>query len=174
MLRVALLVSISALLHAGIAKPYPSWAKVMESQFQETLRSKGLNQKVALGMKKLEPMEDLTQTFKDDDPDMSFWGVKNAGGSHQKYHLAEEDPDELYHPSLEQLAQAPHQSVPLKLVEEPSFPMYIHPEEDRDLLHHGDPPAWKPPLQPEPKQEEEPRPRIYTHPEEDRDHLYHP
>lgn len=130
--------------------------------------------KVALGMKKLEPMEDLTQTFKGHDPDMSFSGVKNAGGSPRKYHLAEEDQDELYHPSLEQLAHAPHQSVPLKLVEEPSFPMYIHPEEDRDLLHHGDPPAWKPPLQPEPKQEEEPRPRIYTHPEEDRDHLYHP
>ncbi|KAL4641086.1 hypothetical protein GN956_G11363 [Arapaima gigas] len=164
--RISLLIGISALLHGTTAKPYPRVCTTQSFQFDEF---KG---KLSLEMKEVEPWEDLTLTKNKIDPEM-------AVQKQRMYIMAEEDRDDLYHPSLELKGQiddhvarggASDNIALLRPGESPG--LYSHPEEDRDHLYHGKLPAFQPEPQ-VPVMQEKLRSMVYLYPEEDRDHMYH-
>ncbi|XP_036403327.1 uncharacterized protein si:ch211-217g15.3 [Megalops cyprinoides] len=202
MFRIPLLISVSLILHGITATPY-SRDKAGDSQYQETIKAEEFNGKMALGMKEVEPPEDMATTDDDIDPDMVIWKAMRASRG-QKYAVAEEDRDELYHPSMVHMAEAHEQLAPEPDEEEgvlgnsPMARLYQRAEPDMDDVFHGfpgaggleDPPHVQEPEEdkddlyhgymPEHNLQQQPQPkqeqsvhRVYTQPEEDRDHLYH-
>ncbi|KAJ8332662.1 hypothetical protein SKAU_G00424510 [Synaphobranchus kaupii] len=186
MFSIFLLIATALFLYGSSAKPHSSWAKVEEDQFQRTLTSQELSRKMSVGLKEVEPPEELAVTDDDIDPEMAIW--KAAQWSRGQKHLAsEQDRDDLYHPSLEHVPEAGANAGPREVVwNNPPIQPYQRAEPDRDDEFHGLPGSQA--REPEPDRDQvhrryipdqrsaiEPQPRhlVYTHPEEDRDEVYH-
>ncbi|XP_064172723.1 uncharacterized protein si:ch211-217g15.3 isoform X2 [Anguilla rostrata] len=192
MIRISLLVGIALFLYGSEAKPYSSWGKVEEDQYQETLQSGELSGKMSLGMKEVEPPEDMGVTDVDVDPSMAIWkAVQWSRG--KKHVVSENDEDELNHPALDQVLEARANSAgPQEAFRNaPPVQPYQQAEPDADDSYHGFPGSEAReaeedagelrrryvPDQPAPRepQAEQGQPgRVdYTQPEEDRDEVYH-
>lgn len=70
--------------------------------FSIFLRSLDNKVKMSWGVE-VEPPEDMDETHYDIDPRMMIWKSMTASGEDKKHRKAEEDLDELYHPSLDNL-----------------------------------------------------------------------
>ncbi|KAJ8418190.1 hypothetical protein AAFF_G00138990 [Aldrovandia affinis] len=193
MSRISLIISIALFLYGSTAMPLSSSAK-LETLYQETLKSEEFNGKVSLGMKEVEPPEDMAVTDDDIEPGMAIWkAAKRSRG--QKHATAEEDKDDLYSqshlateftPSLRRtetssitpLADAleahklrgANPGPQEAFQNDPPAQPYKQAELDMDDLFHGFPGVEGQRIQ---VQKEQRRPMVYTQPEEDRDDLYH-
>lgn len=118
-----------------------------------------------LGMKEVEPPQDMDIATFDIDPNMLIWkAVKDQ--IQQKYNRPEEDKDALYHPFDLKLP------ADLKHPEPFIYPqMYDNPEEDRDDLYHGMFNVNDDELQDSKVTGD--NGRLHLSPEEDKDDLYH-
>lgn len=150
---------------------------------------------------KVEAPEDMDETSYDIDPRMMIWKSMKGSGQDKQHLKAEEDLDELYHPSMPDLLKVQIQNVGAPpaadgqrepLQEDTSVKYYQKPEEDRDDIDH---PVFSKMASEEPKQDQdeiyskamkelnehqlgleargEGKVRLHLQPEEDRDHLYH-
>nr|XP_055026591.1 uncharacterized protein si:ch211-217g15.3 [Misgurnus anguillicaudatus] len=176
MIRFSVLICLSVLLFSSSAKPYRPRDKVLGKAIQDTMESDYFNGKIMLGMKEVEPLEDMDNTDYDIDPSMSIYKVVKDE-VRQKYNRPEEDKDAIYHPFELKLPADSKQSG--------SFPQphdqvrsYDKPEEDRDDLYHGvfDIIGDEQPMgvvKDAQVNRDNVRP-MYLSPEEDKDHLYHP
>lgn len=149
----------------------------------------------------VEPPEDMDETDYDIDPSMMIWKSMTGGGRDKQPLKAEEDLDELYHPSMADLLKVQIQNMDTHRVADIDDPweeeakLKEEPEEDRDDVDHpgfsevapNEPePDWDEvyhkareeldgylaPLVAEYKDAEEVR-VSYSEPEEDEDELYH-
>ncbi|XP_028279207.1 titin homolog [Parambassis ranga] len=100
MFRIALLVCVS-LIFGITAKP---WNKLKDEAFQETVMSKDDNGKMAWGAE-VEPPEDMDKIQYEIDPSMKIWKSMTGSGEDKQALKAEEDLDELNHPSMSDLLQ---------------------------------------------------------------------
>ncbi|CAK6951567.1 uncharacterized protein si:ch211-217g15.3 [Scomber scombrus] len=145
MFRISFIVCISLIL--GItAKPYKPLNKLTDETFQDTVMSVDANGKMSWKVE-LEPPEDMDETQYDIDPSMKIW-KKMTGAGQEKHPLkAEEDLDELYHPSVpdmlkvqmqnfDALPAADIQSEPLQ--KDANTERSQVPEEDKDDMYHLD------------------------------------
>ncbi|XP_062319730.1 uncharacterized protein si:ch211-217g15.3 isoform X1 [Osmerus eperlanus] len=105
MFRLSLLVCTSLLLYGITAKPFKLSGKVADAAFQETLMDL-TEGKMPLGLREVEPPEDMDVTDYDINPDMAIWKNMRGNGQEEKYLKAEKDSDDLYHPSMEQSQMA--------------------------------------------------------------------
>lgn len=177
------------------AKPYKPWNKLPDEAVQETVVSIDDKGKVSWGVE-VEPPEDREDTDYDIDPRMKIW--KSMAGNADK---AEEDLDELHHPSmadllkariLEGLRDADMQSDVWEEVakydqkpeddrDDIDHPVFYkvaseEPEEDLDDVYHKakeELDMYLAPLVAEYKADAEVRP-VHSEPEKDDDDLYHP
>ncbi|XP_051945444.1 uncharacterized protein si:ch211-217g15.3 [Xyrauchen texanus] len=172
MIRFSVLTCLSVLLFSTSAMPYrPKW-KMVGKAAQDTVESDDFNGKMMLGMKEVEPPQDI-------DPDMLIWKVVKEE-IQQKYNRPEEDKDALYHPAEIQLAAEQPETFFQPLGRD-QVRMYDKPEEDRDYLYHGIFAEADKKLYPEePMRAEKDAQviggnsrRLYSSPEEDKDGLYH-
>ncbi|KAI1894284.1 hypothetical protein AGOR_G00114240 [Albula goreensis] len=196
MVRTSLLVSIALFLCGSTAKPHSTWDKGGDTQYQETLKSEELNGKMFLGIKEVEPPEDLAVTDDDIEPGMAIWNARKSRG--KTHAVAEEDVDDLYHPSMERMLEAYDRPVRGRnsgrrevLGKDLQARPHRQAEPDMDGVYHAFPgPEVREPeqdgddqyhrgmsdqgLHPQPKeQQKQPGGVVYTQPEEDRDDLYH-
>ncbi|XP_051507895.1 uncharacterized protein si:ch211-217g15.3 [Myxocyprinus asiaticus] len=183
MIRFSVLTCLSVLLFSTSAMPYRPKGKMVGKAAQDTVESDDFNGKMMLGMKEVEPPQDMDSTDFDIDPDMLIWkAVKEE--IQQKYNRPEEDKDALYHPTEIQLAAEQPETFFQPLVRD-QVRMYDKPEEDRDYLYHGifgeaDSALNKKLYPEEPMRGEKDAQviggnsrRLYSSPEEDKDGLYH-
>ena len=164
MFRFSLLVCVS-LIYGTTAKPYKPGNKLTDAAFQDTVMSMDDEGKMSWGVE-VEPPEDLDETHYEFDPSMKIW---QSMAGRERPPKAEEDLDELHHPSMEDLLKVPNQDV------QPVADMsYDEPEEDRDNIDH-------PVLSEVASQEAEQvqykagawASVAHSEPEEDKDELYH-
>ncbi|XP_009305664.1 uncharacterized protein isoform X1 [Danio rerio] len=171
MIRFSVVICLSVLLFSTSAKPYRPRERVFKADnaVQDTIVS--FDEKMFLGMKEVEPKEDMDITDFDIDPDMMVWKAAKDEIL-QKYNRPEEDKDALYHPF-----DMKHPVDPEIYVQPQGYDRvlkYDKPEEDRDDLYHGRFNVAKEPI----RREKDViggnnvRP-IYSSPEEDKDDLYH-
>lgn len=128
-----------------------------------------------LGMKEVEPPEDMDITDFDIDPSMSIWKVVKDE-VRQKYNRPEEDKDAIYHP-FELKLPADSKQPGTFLQPHDQVRSYDKPEEDRDNLYHGtfdiigEEPMG---VEKDAQVNRDNFKPIYLSPEEDKDDLYHP
>lgn len=135
----------------------------------------------------VEPPEDMDETHYDIDPRMKIWKNMAGGGQDKQPLKAEEDLDEMYHPSVADLVGAfPADDIQAEPSQEGGDTKYNQePEEDKDDIDH---PAFSHvapeetekdwdevyhiayPVQAEPLRREV---IVHLQPEEDMDDLYH-
>ncbi|XP_031160050.1 uncharacterized protein si:ch211-217g15.3 [Sander lucioperca] len=126
------------------AKPYKPWNKLTDEAFQDTVMSIDDKGKMSWGVE-VEPPEDMDQTDYDIDPSMMIW--KSMTGQDKQPLKAEEDLDELYHPSmvdllkvqiqnLDALPAADIQTEPWR--EDANAKNNQEPVEDKDAIDHRD------------------------------------
>ncbi|KAL0177947.1 hypothetical protein M9458_026841 [Cirrhinus mrigala] len=126
-----------------------------------------------LGMKEVEPPQDMDIKDFDIDPKMMIWKAAKEK-TQQKYDRPEEDKDALYHPfdKIHQ-ADAKQSENYFRPLGRDQVRMYDTPEEDRDHLYHG---RFDVAVEPMRKEKDviggNVRP-MYLSPEEDKDDLYH-
>ncbi|XP_016090473.1 uncharacterized protein [Sinocyclocheilus grahami] len=164
MIRFSVLVCLSVLLFSTSAKPYRPREKVLGNAVQNTIVFDHPNKKMILGMKEVEPPQDMHITDFDINPNMLIWkAVKEE--IQQKYDRPEEDKDALYHSfGIKHPADA-KQPENFQLLEHNSVRMSDKPEEDRDDLYHGmslEKDVIRGNVRP-----------MYSSPEVDKDDLYH-
>ncbi|XP_061765906.1 uncharacterized protein si:ch211-217g15.3 [Nerophis ophidion] len=117
MFRITLLV---CLIFGIAAKPHKSWNKPADKAFQETVMSG----KRPLSVE-VEPPEDMDETDIDIDPSMKIWEDIVATGNINKVMVAEEDRDDVHHPSdLRNLQHAQDNTDKEE------------PEQDSDVMYH--------------------------------------
>ncbi|KAM4591562.1 uncharacterized protein PAE49_017169 isoform 2-T2 [Odontesthes bonariensis] len=173
MFRISLTVSVS-LIFCVTAKP---WIKPADKPFQEAVLSIDDNGKLTWEVE-VEPPEDMDGIHHEIDPRMRIWKSMAGDGQDKQPLKAEEDLDELYHPSLAELQDQIQNMDPPSQIEKDAdklSPVQIEPEEDMDDLYHKDPimPAL---YQEEPRAAaavDVPFQAKYSEPEEDMDDLYH-
>ncbi|XP_042592847.1 uncharacterized protein si:ch211-217g15.3 [Cyprinus carpio] len=173
MIRFSVLVCLSVLLFSTSAKPYRPRDKVLGKAVQDTIDFDHPSGKMILGMKEVEPPQDMDITDSDIDPNMLIWKAVK-GEIQQKYDRPEEDKDALYHSfDIKHPADAKQPENYFQPLGHDQVRMHDKPEEDRDDLYHGMFDVAE-----EPMREEKDviggnvRP-IYSSPEEDKDDLYH-
>ncbi|XP_062851716.1 uncharacterized protein si:ch211-217g15.3 [Trichomycterus rosablanca] len=182
MLRYLHLLCLSVLLYDATARPFTSWEKEINKAAQDT-RYDDWNEKMMLGIKEVEPLEDLDLTEVDTDPGMllqkAFKQLRQ-----QRYNKPEEDKDETYHP-FESLNPVVNEQPDTYIESQHGQPhLYQEPEKDLDDLYHNTQDLVEPKEHPELFESEEAalkeaevvqpdRMHIYTSPEEDKDSLYH-
>ncbi|KAK5853954.1 hypothetical protein PBY51_015063 [Eleginops maclovinus] len=140
MFRFSLIVCIS-LIFGVTAKPYKPWNKLTDEAFQDTVMSIDDGGKMSWGVE-VEPPEDMDETDYDIDPRMKIW--KSMTGGQDKHPLkAEEDLDELYHPSVVDLLQVQFQNrdaLPAADIQAEPWQEVANlnqePEEDKDNVDH--------------------------------------
>lgn len=141
-------------------------------------RSDEYDEKMKLGLKEVEPLEDLDLTKADVDLSMLLWkAVKQLG--QQRYDKPEKDKDDLYHPYEAKLTV--DNELPDTFIQAQAR-LHQEPEEDMDELFHSlfDHSEPEKPDE-ETNQVEEPAETgagsserlVYMSPEEDKDDLYH-
>ncbi|KAA8583847.1 uncharacterized protein si:ch211-217g15.3 [Etheostoma spectabile] len=126
------------------AKPYEPWNKLTDEAFQDTVMSIDDKGKMSWGVE-VEPPEDMDQTDYDIDPSMRIW--KSMTGQDKQPMKAEEDFDELYHPSMVDLLKVQFQNLdafPAADIqaepwrEDANIKYNQEPEEDKDAIDHPD------------------------------------
>ncbi|KAM7408808.1 hypothetical protein PAMA_002501 [Pampus argenteus] len=196
MFRISLIVCI-ALIFGITAKPYKPWNKLRDEAYQDVVMSVNAAGKVSWEVE-VEPPQNMDETLYNIDPNMMIWKSMTGSGQ-QKHHLkAEEDLDELHHPSVADLLKlqnhdfaADIQSEPLQEAANTKYNQV--PEEDKDDINHPDfsnvvsdeteqdhkaryelqqyhHDRPHSPVQMEPQRHEA---RVHLQPEEDRDDFYH-
>ncbi|XP_054655398.1 uncharacterized protein si:ch211-217g15.3 [Dunckerocampus dactyliophorus] len=184
MLRITLLV---CLIFGVAAKPYKQCNQLNDKAFQDTVMSR----KRALSVE-VEPPEDMDQTDIDIDPKMKIWESMSATGNVKQAVVAEEDTDDVRHPSniKDQLQknQARRGDTDTKCHSAPDGDRE-EPEQDFDAIYHKareELHRYSAPLTaeykyrvrfPQPVPEEgEPLAQVRRHvePEEDKDDMHHP
>ncbi|XP_033835609.1 uncharacterized protein si:ch211-217g15.3 [Periophthalmus magnuspinnatus] len=184
MLRTSVLLFF-VLTNGITAKPLKPWDELGSEAVQKgwvSIDDKGM---ASWGVE-VEPPEDMDETSFDIDPSMKIWkSVENEG---KQYQMAEEDLDDLQHPSTKDLVKVyeeniqdalPAAEVPVKDVtsnEETDLEhrRYTEPEEDWDELYHSEPQLdeYLAPLVVGFQGYPVVRP-VHSEPEKDEDHLYH-
>ncbi|XP_029926659.1 uncharacterized protein LOC115372705 [Myripristis murdjan] len=166
MFRISVIVCIS-LIFGITAKPYKPWEKIPDAAYQDTVMSIDAKGKMSWGVE-VEPPQDMDETDFDIDPSMAIWKSMIGTGQEGQYLKAEEDKDELYHPSMEDLkAQIQTDTDDIGRLAEP--------EQDWDEVYHGARDMldrYFAPLGPKVDKDVEIHP-AHTKPEEDEDDLYH-
>lgn len=133
----------------------------------------------------VEPPEDMDRTHYDIDPNMKIWKSMRGSGQEKKYVKAEEDLDELYHPSTGNFLRGRNQNldVPPVVQAEPVIPqmavkiqarVHLEPEEDMNAVYHKEP--VRPVFHQDNIRAAYPvnfPPQKHTEPEEDLDMIYH-
>ncbi|XP_042358383.1 uncharacterized protein si:ch211-217g15.3 [Plectropomus leopardus] len=143
MLRFSLAVFVSLIL--GItAKPYKPWNKLTDEGIQDAVMSVDDKGKMSWGVQ-VEPPEDMDETDYDIDPKMMIWKSMTGNGRDRQPLKAEEDFDELYHPSMADLLKVQIQNLDTLHAadimgpwEEESVKSNQKPEEDKDDIDHPD------------------------------------
>ncbi|KAI4813145.1 hypothetical protein KUCAC02_024493, partial [Chaenocephalus aceratus] len=132
-LRFSLIVCIS-LIFGVTAKPYKPWNKLPDEAFQDTVMSLDGEGKMSWRVE-VEPPEDMDETDYDIDPEMKIW-KSMTGGQEEQPLKAEEDLDELYHPSVVDLLKEPEEDK--DDVDHPGFGEAApnEPEQDWDEVYH--------------------------------------
>lgn len=184
MFRCSILLCLSVLLYSTTASPYKSWGDEKHTSVQDT-RSHDFNEKIMLGLKEVEPVEEQDLTEIDIDPHMAIWKAMKHF-HRQKYNKPEEDNDKLYLPSDVQHSAGNKQD---EAYLEPQYygqgRLYQEAEKDLDdvyhniqgLVNHADlkervvQPDIPVPDKAEIKELRETS--VYMTPEEDKDGLYH-
>ncbi|KAK9541623.1 hypothetical protein VZT92_001652 [Zoarces viviparus] len=141
MFRFSLIVCVY-LIFGITAKPYKPWNKLKDEAFQDTVLSLDKNGKMSWGVE-VEPPEDMDETHYDIDPRMMIWKSMSASGEDKKPLKAEEDLDELYHPSMVDLLNVQIQNA-LHAADIRAEPWqevaymknHREPEEDKDDIDH--------------------------------------
>ncbi|XP_054456369.1 uncharacterized protein si:ch211-217g15.3 [Anoplopoma fimbria] len=143
MFRFSLIVCVY-LIFGISAKPYKSWNKHTDEAFQDTVVSLDDKGRMSWGVE-VEPPEDMDETQYDIDPRMMIRKSMTAGGEDKKPLKAEEDMDELYHPSMVDLLNGQIQSLdalPAADIRTEPWQEYANmknhqqPEEDKDDVDH--------------------------------------
>ncbi|XP_051774042.1 uncharacterized protein si:ch211-217g15.3 [Ctenopharyngodon idella] len=172
MMRFSVLICLSVLLFSTSAKPYRPKEKVFSKAVQDTVFDHP-NGKIILGMKEVEPPQDMDITDFDIDPNMLIWkAVKEE--IQQKYNRPEEDKDALYHPfDIKHPADPKQHENYFQPLRHDQVQKYDKPEEDRDGLYHGMFGVAVEPMRGEKDVIGGNARPIYSSPEEDKDDLYH-
>ncbi|XP_022618685.1 uncharacterized protein LOC111234773 [Seriola dumerili] len=143
MFRFSLIVCV-ALIFGVAAKPYKPWNKLTGEAFQDTVMSIDDNGKMSWGVE-VEPPETMDETDYDIDPSMMIWKSMRGKEQDKQPLKAEEDLDELHHPSMADLLRVQIQNMdvlsaadiqPGPAQEEPNMKFNEEPEEDRDDIDH--------------------------------------
>ncbi|MCI4376300.1 hypothetical protein PGIGA_G00186960 [Pangasianodon gigas] len=184
MFRYYVLLCLSVMLHSTTASPYKSWGKEKHTAVQDT-RSHDFNEKIMLGLKEVEPVEELDLKEVDIDPHMAIWKAMKQI-QQQKYNKPEEDKDKPYLPSdVQHSAGNKHVEAYLEPQYHSQGQRYQEAEKDLDdlyhdiqgIVNHAD--LKEQVVQPEipvPDKAEVVEPHetsVYMTPEEDKDGLYH-
>ncbi|XP_020498577.1 uncharacterized protein si:ch211-217g15.3 [Labrus bergylta] len=190
MFRFSLIVGVSLII-CVTAKPYKPWNQFTDETFQHSVMSVDKDGKMSWGVE-VEPPENMDETDFDVDPNMKIWKSMTGGGEVKLHLKAEEDLDELYHPSMADLLRVQIQNVDALPADIPAHSMQV--EEDKEDVQHPDFEVL--PVEPEQdwdavyyKAREELAgylapltaeykagaevPALYSEPEEDMDDLYH-
>ncbi|XP_030603510.1 uncharacterized protein LOC115792978 [Archocentrus centrarchus] len=123
MFRISLIVCFS-LIFGITAKP---WNKLPDEAIQKAVMSVDQDGKPSWAVE-VEPPEDI-------DPSMKIWKNMRGTGQDKKYLKAEEDLDELYHPSLDDLPQGRIQNVDVLPLDEPMEKYDMKKaEDDKDYI----------------------------------------
>ncbi|XP_071336866.1 uncharacterized protein [Trachinotus anak] len=180
MFRVSLIICVS-LIFGITAKPYKPWNKFTDEAFQDTVMSIDDKGKMSWGME-VEPPEDMDETHYNIDPSMMIWKSMTGKELDKQPPKAEEDLDELHHPSMADLLKVQIQNLEVfsaadiqakRAQEEPN--MNQEPEEDRDDIDH---PVFSKVAE-EPEQDKDEykdgaEVRVaHSEPEKDEDDIYH-
>lgn len=124
MFRICLIVCVS-LIFGITAKP---WDKLTGEASQDTVLSIDGEGKMSVGVE-VEPPEDMDKIQYEIDPSMKIWKSMTGGRQYKLFQKAEEDLDDLYHPSVEDL---PGQIINLDAV--PAAHFQAEPlKEDADM-----------------------------------------
>ncbi|XP_076598376.1 uncharacterized protein LOC143327782 [Chaetodon auriga] len=155
MFRFSLVVCVS-LIFGITAKPYKPWNKLTDEAFQDAVMSIDENGKMSWGME-VEPPEDMDETNYDIDPRMMIWKSMKGSGQDNRPLEAEEDLDELYHPSVPDILKVQIQKVgALPAVEvhaeDANVKYNQEPEEDKDDIDH---PVFSKTASEEPEQDQD-------------------
>lgn len=135
-------------------------------------RSEDLYETMMLGMKEVEPPQEMDIADFDIDPNMLIWKAVQDEIK-QKYNKPEQDKDALYHPfDLKLPADSNHPEPFIQPQGNNQVQMYDKPEEDRDDLYHGMFNVNDDALQ-EDAHVSGDKGRLFPSPEEDKDDLYH-
>ncbi|XP_044070641.1 uncharacterized protein si:ch211-217g15.3 [Siniperca chuatsi] len=144
MFRFSLIVCVS-LIFGITAKPYKPWSKFTDEAFKDTVMSIDDNGKMSWGVE-VEPPEDMDETHYDIDPRMMIWKSMAGSGKDKQPLKAEEDLDELYHPSMADLLNVqihnldalPAADIQAEPSQEDANSKYNQePEEDKDDIDHS-------------------------------------
>ncbi|KAM6997342.1 uncharacterized protein LKV04_006069 [Tautogolabrus adspersus] len=190
MFRFSLIVSVSLII-CITAKPLKPWNKFTDEAFQHSVMSVNKDGKMSWGME-VEPPENMDETDYDVNPSMQIWKSMTGGGEVKQHLKAEEDLDELHHPSMADLLRVQMQNMETLPADIPA--QFMQVEEDKDDVHHPDfevlpaepeqdwdavyNKAWEEvggylaPLLAKNQAGAE-LPALYSEPEEDMDDLYH-
>ncbi|XP_010787908.1 uncharacterized protein [Notothenia coriiceps] len=140
MFRFSLIVCIS-LIFGVTAKPYKPWNKLPDEAFQDTVMSLDGEGKMSWRVE-VEPPEDMDETDYDIDPEMKIW-KSMTGGQEEQPLKAEEDLEELYHPSVVDLLKVEFQNrdaLPAADIQADPWQEVANlnqePEEDKDDVDH--------------------------------------
>ncbi|XP_056148426.1 uncharacterized protein si:ch211-217g15.3 [Lampris incognitus] len=172
MFRISLIACISLLAYGVTSMPYNSWSKMIDSALQDAIMREGVQVKLLPG-ERVKDQEDMDVTGYDIDPDMAIWTNAGANG---KYLKAEEDMDDLYHPSIEDhlKAQVQYQDALSEDISHHLFSDNKKPEQDLDGLYHGSREELEGYLVPlVAKADVGTQVRAHSRPEKDEDELYH-
>lgn len=140
MFRISLIISV-LLIFSITAKP---WNKLPDEAFQETVMTIDDEGKPSFKVE-VEPPENMDGIHYNIDPQMRIWKSMTGGGQSKQFLKAEEDLDEVYHPSLPELLQVQKQNLgpaadtQAELPQEDVKVQYRQEvEEDRDFINHPD------------------------------------
>ncbi|XP_039994372.1 uncharacterized protein si:ch211-217g15.3 [Xiphias gladius] len=196
MFKVSLIVCVS-LIFGITAKPYKPWNKLKDEAFHDTVMSLDDKGKMSWGVE-VKPPKDVGGTHNDIDPRMVIWKSMTGREQEKQPPKAEEDLDDLYHPSvadllkvriqnLDVLSAADIQAEPaqeyanMKYEKEPDdHPVFSklaseEPEQDWDEVYHKareELYGYLVPLMADYKAGTEVR-VAHSEPEKDEDDLYH-
>ncbi|KAK2852539.1 hypothetical protein Q7C36_007740 [Tachysurus vachellii] len=98
MFRSCVLLCLSVMLYSTTSSPYKSWENEKQTAVQDT-RSYDINEKIILGLKEVEPVEEQDLTEVDLDPHMAIWKAMKQfrqQKDNKLEHLAGNEQDEAY------------------------------------------------------------------------------
>ncbi|XP_053357296.1 uncharacterized protein si:ch211-217g15.3 [Clarias gariepinus] len=136
MFRCSVLLCLSVILYSTRASPYKTWGDEKHKAAQDT-RSHDFNEKIILGLKEVEPVEQQDLEEINIDPHMAIWKAMKQFRQ-QKYNKPEEDKDKFYHPSKVQHLPGSEQVGAFH--ETQSYiqgQLYQEAEKDLDDVHHN-------------------------------------
>ncbi|XP_048125927.1 uncharacterized protein si:ch211-217g15.3 isoform X1 [Alosa alosa] len=166
----SLLVVISLLVYGASSEPRSAWGKMDDTAVQETLMSVG-EDKLPLGLKEVEPPQDMDAPDLDIDPSMLIWRAvqesRRRAVEEARAHVgarADAHADAHPRPAEDHHAQQPCAAA--------SGPQYHQAEPDMDEVYHNFP-AQAGPAEQTDRLAQETRRGRYAQAEVDLDDIYH-